>query len=159
MDVTVRNGIKEDLPFVLTLIRELAVYENAPKEVTVTLAELEKDGFESCPFYNFYVAEADNEIIGLAFFYFKYSTWKGKAIYLEDLIVTEKYRRFGVGKMLFDKVVQYCKENKAKRLEWQVLNWNQPAIDFYKKLDAVLDDEWINGELTEEQIQQFSFSK
>jgi len=159
VDISVRNGIKEDLPSVLALIKELAVYEKAPEAVTVTLEELQKDGFESNPLYNFFVAEADNEIIGLAFFYLKYSTWKGKAVYLEDLIVTEKYRRYGVGKILFDKIVQYCKENKAKRLEWQVLNWNQPAIDFYIKLDADLDDEWINGELTEEQIHHFSFNK
>jgi len=154
MEITIRKGIKSDLPRVLGLIRELATYEKAPDEVTVTIEELEKDGFGEHPVFNFFVAEKET-IIGIALYYIKYSTWKGKCIFLEDLIVTEEFRKYGIGKKLFDEVVNVTKEMKAARLEWQVLEWNEPAIKFYKKLNSNFDKEWINCKLTGEQIQNY----
>lgn len=155
MNILIRKGQKEDLPMVLELIKELAVYEKAPAEVTVTIKELDQDGFAENPLFHFFVGEVDNTIVALALYYIKYSTWKGKCIFLEDIIVTEVYRKSGIGKKLFNEVVKVAKEMKVKRLEWQVLNWNEPAIQFYKKLHANFDEEWINCKLTEEQIQEY----
>jgi len=155
MNILIRKGLKNDLPQALEMVKELAVYEKAPDEVTVTIAEMEENGFGKNPIFEFFVAELDNEIIGLALYYYKYSTWKGKCIFLEDIIVTEQNRKNGIGKKLFDEVVKVAKEQKVKRLEWQVLEWNEPAIMFYKKLNAHFDNEWINCKLTEEEIQQY----
>ncbi|MBL7885079.1 MAG: GNAT family N-acetyltransferase, partial [Bacteroidia bacterium] len=143
MNTIIRKGEKADLPQVLNLIKELAVYEKAPNEVTVTLNELEEDGFGESPIFNFFVAELEQKIIGIALYYTKYSTWKGKCIFLEDIIVTEQYRKHGIGKKLFNKVVLVAQQQKVKRLEWQVLEWNEPAINFYKKLNSHFDKEWI----------------
>ena len=143
-----RKGNKDDLVHVLGLIKELAEYENAPLEVTNSVEKMTED-FDV---FELVVAEENDEIIGIAIFFPYYSTWKGKCIYLEDIVVTEKMRGKGVGKLLFDEVVSFAKNYKAKRLMWQVLDWNKPAINFYKKLNADLDDEWINCKLTEEQI-------
>ena len=148
----IRKGTKEDYSQVLELIQELANYENAPNEVTNTIERMEEDS----DIFNLIVAEDDNTIIGIAIFFPYYSTWKGRCIYLEDIVVTENQRGKGIGKLLFDKVVSFAKEYKAKRLMWQVLDWNKPAINFYKKLNADLDDEWINCKLTEEQIIGYS---
>lgn len=150
MEVIIRNGKKEDCAKVLELVRELATYEKAPLEVTITLNELIEDGFGAEPKYRLIVAEYNHEIIGMTLFFYKYSTWKGKCIYIDDIIVTEKFRRKGVGKLLFESVIKESKKYHAKRLEWQVLEWNKPAINFYKKYNAVLDPEWVNGKLTEE---------
>ena len=103
--------------------------------------------------FDFFIAETNNTIVGLALYYFKYSTWKGKCLFLEDIIVTENQRGKGIGKLLFDKVVQVSKETKVRRMEWQVLDWNTTAIDFYKKYDTNLDGEWINCKLTDRQLQ------
>jgi len=155
MELSVRKGVKKDLPQVLELIRELAMYEKAPNEVTITLAELEQDGFGAQSVFNFFIAENKNQIIGIALYYIKYSTWKGKCIFLEDIIVTEQFRKQGIGKKLFDEVVKVAKEMKVPRLEWQVLEWNEPAINFYKKLNANFDNEWINCKLLGSQIQKY----
>lgn len=155
MEINIRPGEKKDLPQILLLIKELAAYERAPYEVTVTLTDLENDGFGKNPIYKFYVAERNNKILGMALFYIKYSTWKGKCVFLDDIIVTEKYRNTGIGIKLFDKVILESKKINAKRLEWQVLEWNEPAIKFYKKFGAVLDTEWINGKLTEKQLADY----
>jgi GNAT superfamily N-acetyltransferase len=155
MEILIRKGLKTDLQSALNLIKELADYEKAPDEVTVTVTEMERDGFGPNPVFNFFVAESDNEIIGIALYYIKYSTWKGKCIFLEDIIVTEKYRKHGIGKKLFDEVVKVAQEMKMKRLEWQVLEWNKPAIEFYKKLNANFDSEWLNCKLNEKQIQNY----
>ena len=149
--MNIRKGTKEDYSQVLELIQELANYENAPNEVTNTIERMEEDS----DIFNLIVAEDDNTIIGIAIFFPYYSTWKGRCIYLEDIVVTENQRGKGIGKLLFDKVVYFAKEYKAKRLMWQVLDWNKPAINFYKKLNADLDDEWINCKLTEEQINYY----
>lgn len=152
----IRRGTIEDLPQVLALVKELAEYERAPQEVTNTLADMERDGFGENQVFRFFVAEAASGIVGIALYYTAYSTWKGKTLYLEDLVVTEKFRRNGVGKQLFDAVAQEAKLTGAKRFAWQVLEWNEPAIAFYKKIGASLDGEWINCRMTEEQIKNYT---
>jgi len=153
--VQIRKGTIDDLPQVLTLIRELAVYERAPGEVTNTLEDMERDGFGENPIYKFFVAENEEGIVGIALYYTAYSTWKGRTLYLEDLIVTERLRRAGIGRRLFDAVAQEAKATGARRFRWQVLEWNEPAIAFYKKIGAELDGEWINCTMTAAQIQQY----
>lgn len=156
MNIAIRKGTKTDLPAVLNLVKELAIYEKAPHEVTVTLNDMERDGFGKNPIFSFFVAEKDGTIVGIALYYIKYSTWKGKCVFLEDIIVTEEYRQYGIGKKLFDEVVKVAKAMHVKRLEWQVLEWNEPAIKFYKKLNAHFDEEWINCKLTDKEIQTYS---
>ena len=155
MVTSIRKGIKSDLPQTLNLIKELARYENALEEVTVNVSVMENEGFGNHPAFNFFVAETDEKIVGMALYYTKYSTWKGKCIFLEDIIVTESFRNKGIGKLLFDAVVAVAKESKSQRLEWQVLEWNNPAIKFYQKLNANFDKEWINCKLTKEQIELY----
>jgi GNAT superfamily N-acetyltransferase len=156
MDVQIRKGTFDDLPQVYNLIKELAEFERAPQEVTNTLQDMERDGFGENPIYKFFVAETDENIVGIALYYTAYSTWKGKMLFLEDLVVTEKLRRAGIGRKLFHAVAKEAKETGAKRFKWQVLEWNEPAIAFYKKIGANLDGEWINCNMTEEQIQNYS---
>lgn len=157
--INIRNGRKEDLPQVLDLVKELALYERAPLEVTNTLEMMEEDGFGKNPVYGLFVAEATGRIAGIAVYYTKYSTWKGKCIFLEDIIVTESERGKGIGKMLFEEIIRVSRDAGVARMEWQVLEWNTPAIEFYKKFNAVLDPEWINGKLTLEQLQVYTFEK
>ena len=161
MKIHIRKAQKKDLPSILGLIKELAAYEKAPKEVKVTLKELERDGFGKKKIFDCFVADLTpspsprgrgeqipkNKIVGIALYYIKYSTWKGKCIYLDDIIVTQSMRREGIGKKLFDEVVAVAKKMKVRKLEWQVLNWNKPAIGFYKKYSTVFDNEWINCKL------------
>ena len=155
MNVLIRKGYKSDLPMVLDLIKELALYEKSAEEVILTLGDLERDGFGEHPVFNFFVAENNKEIIGLALYYIKYSTWKGKCVFLEDIIVTEQFRNQGVGKKLFDEVVEAAKKMNVQRLEWQVLDWNKPAIKFYEKLNSLFDTNWINCKITKEQIKNY----
>lgn len=155
MDITYRKANKNDVTSILKLIKELAEYEKAPLEVTNTEEDMLRDGFGENPIFEAFLAEKNNEIIGLALFFISYSTWKGKCVYLEDIIVTESMRGLGIGQKLFDIVVAQAKKHNAKRLQWQVLNWNNPAINFYEKIGADLDDEWINCKLTEQQILKY----
>ncbi|MBD3636162.1 MAG: GNAT family N-acetyltransferase [Crocinitomicaceae bacterium] len=145
--VSIRQAKAKDMPEVLELIRELAIYEHAEDQVTNSVDQLVEDGFGSHPKFECVVAEINNHVIGFALFYTSYSTWKGTCLYLEDLLVTEKMRRKGIGKMLFDAVLDIAKSRGAKRFEWQVLDWNEPTINFYKKYNADLDPEWINGKI------------
>lgn len=153
MSIVIREGKKEDVPALLHLIKELAVYEKAPNEVEVTEQELLKDGFGEHPIYHLIVAEKGSEVIGIALYYYKYSTWKGRCLYLEDFVVAENHRKKGVGTRLFKAVRAVAKREKVKRMEWQVLEWNEPAIEFYKKEAADLDAEWLNGRLVYDQLQ------
>ena len=155
MKVLVRKGIKKDIPAVLGLIKELALFEKAPQEVTNTEADMERDGFGENPVFRMLVAESENLVIGIAIYFIKYSTWKGKGVYLDDIVVGEAFRGQGVGVKLFDAVIEDCKLIGAKQLHWQVLDWNETAINFYKKYDACFDDEWINCKLTEQKIINF----
>ncbi|MBA3899644.1 MAG: GNAT family N-acetyltransferase [Bacteroidetes bacterium] len=151
---SIRSGTQSDLPSVLNLIKELAEYEKAPHEVTNTLQLMEEDAFGEKPAFDFFVAEVDGKVVGMAIYYIKYSTWKGKCVFLEDLIITEKMRCKGIGEKLFFAVAGVAKKMKVQRMEWQVLDWNEPAINFYKKHQANLDSEWINGKLVFEQLQK-----
>lgn len=133
------------MPSVLELIRELAVFEKAPNAVTNTLEMMERDGFGDKPIYGLFVAEnADNEIVGISLYYTRYSTWKGPCMYLEDLIVTESERGNGYGKALFDATYEEAQKLGMPYMMWQVLDWNQPAIDFYETYGATFDGEWVN---------------
>ena len=145
MSIVIRKAVKEDCPRLLELITELAVYEKAPQEVTVTLNHFEESGFGENPVWWALAAEAEAKVEGFALYYIRYSTWKGQRMYLEDIIVTEKMRGKGLGKLLFDALIMEAKEKNFSGITWQVLNWNEPAINFYKKYySANLDPEWIN---------------
>jgi GNAT superfamily N-acetyltransferase len=150
----IRRGKIEDLADALNLIKELALYEKAPQEVTVTLPEMHQWGFGEDKIFDFFVAEVENKIVGLALYYYKYSTWKGKSLFLEDIIVTENYRGRGIGKKLFEVIADEAKRTGSRRMEWQVLDWNTPAIKFYEKYDAYFDSEWINCKLSDEQLKK-----
>jgi GNAT superfamily N-acetyltransferase len=152
--MNIRIGEKKDLPQVLELVKELATYEKAPHEVINTVALMERDGFGTNPIYGLFVAENENGIVGISLYYWRYSTWKGKRLYLEDIIVTEKERGSGIGKLLFDRTMQKALEENCSGMMWQVLEWNEPAINFYKKYGAKLDDEWTNCTLEAEQIRR-----
>ena len=159
MKITIRKGVKKDLPCVLKLIKELADYENALNEVTITLKELEKDGFGSNPLYWFLVAEKRNKIIGLSFYFIRYSTWKGKFLFLEDFVIEKQYRNQGVGSALFEETINICKQLKLNGMIWQVLDWNKSAINFYKKYNADINNKWLNGKLTIKQIDKITKQK
>lgn len=153
---TIRAGKIEDLPRVLELVRELAVYEKAPEQVTNTVKMMEEDGFGPNSVFGFFVAFKDStgEIIGISIYYYRYSTWKGRRLYLEDIVVTEKERGKGAGKMLFDRTMLKCLEDGCTGMMWQVLDWNTPAINFYKKYGADLDEGWINCNLQADEIKE-----
>ena len=142
--MTIRRANKEDCPRLLQLIHELAVYENAPDEVTVTLKHFEQTGFGQNPVWWAFVAEENGLVTGFALYYIRYSTWKGQRMYLEDILVTEASRGKGLGKLLMDRLIEEAKEKKLNAIVWQVLEWNEPAINFYKKYNASFDAEWIN---------------
>jgi GNAT superfamily N-acetyltransferase len=153
-NVVVRVGLKADLPRVLELVRELAEFERAPLEVTNTVAKMEEDGFGEHPLYGFFVAENEESILGLSLYYYRYSTWKGKRLYLEDIIVTEKERGNGIGKLLFDRTLKKTVEDGCSGMTWQALDWNEPALNFYRKYGARLDDEWVTCTLERDQIEK-----
>ncbi len=155
MNINIREAKREDCPRLLELIRELAVYEKAPDEVTVSIDEFEDAGFGTNPVWKAYVAEDEGIIHGFGLYYIRYSTWKGCRLYLEDLLVTEKMRGFGIGKLIFDRLIQETVEKGFNGMSWQVLDWNEPAINFYKKYNAALDGGWLNVSLSKEQLANF----
>lgn len=155
MNAVIRKGTKADLPGVLRLIKELALFEKAPEAVTNTVTDMESDAFGTIPVFGFHVAELNNELVGAAIYFVKYSTWKGKGLFLDDLIVSEPYRGKGIGKKLFDSFMEEAKQIGAKQVHWQVLDWNTPAIDFYKKLGASIDAEWLDCKMTEKQVDRY----
>ena len=140
----IRPGKKSDIPQVFQLIKELAEYEKALDKVSNTVEKLEEDGFGPNPVYELFVAEIENNIVGIALTYYRFSTWRGKVMYLEDLIVREQMRRKGIGKKLFDMVLDHAKVTSCVGLSLQVLDWNDLGINFYKKYNMEFDDEWIN---------------
>lgn len=155
MEIQIRPGTIEDLPTVLSLIKELAVYEQAPQEVEVTLEELERDFTRPVPAFEFFAALADGKMIGMALYFYKYSTWKGRCIYLDDIIVNQAYRGKGVGTKLFESLIGKAREMNVRKLEWMVLDWNETAINFYQKFPSVFDHEWISCRLTGIEIDRF----
>ena len=152
----IRKATKADAPQLLSLIKELAVFEKEPDAVEVTVEELQEDGFGENPLFNCFVAEMDSEIVGMALFYFRYSTWKGKTVHLEDLIVKNSYRKKGIGKALYEKVLHFAAAEGVKRTEWVVLNWNKNAIDFYEKSGAQVLKDWYLVQMDDNRICNFA---
>lgn len=148
----IRIATKQDLPNVYGLIKELAEYENATHEPTVSLEEFIEDGTGVHPRYRVIIAEKDNDILGIALYYLGYSTWKGNMMYLDDLVVKEAHRRSGIGKILFQALIAAAREHGVNQLRWHVLNWNEPAIAFYRQIDASLDNEWITCKLEKDKL-------
>ena len=145
MPVIIRRAVKEDCARMMELIHELAVYEREPDAVTVTFDHFVESGFGENPVWYAYVAEADGKVEGFALWYIRYSTWKGQRLYLEDFLVSEKMRGKGIGKLLFDKLLEEAQSKQYSGMAWQVLDWNEPAINFYKKYpDAKIDGGWLN---------------
>lgn len=151
----IRKGQKQDMPAVLELIRELAIFEKEPDAVVVTVADLERDGFGERPLFYTFVAEVDAKIVGMALYYYRYSTWKGRTIHLEDLIVNEKMRGTGVGLALYKEIIAQGKRDNVRRIEWNVLDWNTPAIDFYEKSGARILTDWRVVNMDESGIENF----
>lgn len=147
MSIRIRSAQRKDCPAMMELIRELAVFEKAPHAVTVSMDEFVDAGFGKTPVWEAFVAELEGTIVGISLYYIRYSTWKGRRLYLEDLIVQEAYRGKGIGKLLLDKTIEHAKEKKYSGMMWQVLDWNTNAISFYEKYEANFDGEWINVNL------------
>lgn len=146
MSITIRKAVKEDCTRMMELIHELAVYEKEPDAVTVTFEHFVESGFGPNPVWFAWVAEENGQVEGFALCYIRYSTWKGQRLYLEDFLVSEKMRGRGIGKLLFDRLIEECKTKKYSGLVWQVLDWNEPAINFYKKYPGVnISSGWLNG--------------
>jgi GNAT superfamily N-acetyltransferase len=151
-DLIIRTAVREDCPRLLELVKELAIYEKAPDEVTVSLEHFEDSGFGEKPVWWAFVATVPDPgdgperiIAGFALYYIRYSTWKGQTMYLEDILVTESMRGQGIGQQLFNRLMEEAREKGFKRVTWQVLDWNEPAINFYRRQGAKLDPEWLNA--------------
>ncbi len=153
--MNIRKGKIEDMPAVLGLIKELATFEKEPNAVVVTVADLERDGFGESPLFHTFIAEENEEIVGMALYYYRYSTWKGKTIHLEDLIVKEEKRGAGLGFKLYTEVIAQGKCDGVRRIEWNVLDWNAPAIEFYEKSGAKVFKDWLVAQMDEKGIDAF----
>lgn len=147
MSLEIRKGNAADVPEIMRLVRELAVYEKAEKEVSNTNERMLTEGFGEFPVFGVFMGEVNGEVVGMALFYYRYSTWKGTRIYLEDLIISEKFRGKGYGKLLFEAVIAEGKKTNCSGMMWQVLDWNQPAIDFYQTYNTRFDEGWLNCHL------------
>jgi GNAT superfamily N-acetyltransferase len=155
MDYKIREARKEDLPQVLELIKELAAFEKEPNAVEVDVNQLEEAGFGPDALFTCFVAEVDNKIEGMALVYFRFSTWKGRTLHLEDLVVRQKMRGTGLGSALYKQVIKYALEQGVKRAEWVVLDWNKPAIDFYERSGATVFDNWNTVQMDESAMKSF----
>ena len=144
MSIVIRDAVRGDVPAMFELIKELALYEKAPEQVTNTVEQMYIDGFGENPIFGTIVSEVDGEIVGMALYYHRYSTWKGKRLYLEDLIVSETMRGRGLGEKLLNAIIEKARQTACTGLMWQVLDWNEPAINFYKKFGARFDEGWVN---------------
>ena len=148
MEIKIRKAVRKDCVRMMELIQELATYEKAPDEVTVSLSHFEESGFGANPVWWAFVAEVSGVVVGMALYYVRYSTWKGQRMYLEDILVTEEMRGKKIGGLLFDALIEEAKEKKFMGMNWQVLDWNEPAINFYKKYNASFDPEWLNSSIS-----------
>ena len=157
--MNIRVGKKEDMAAVLRLIQELAEFEKEPDAVLVTEEDLIRDGFGKQPLFHVFVAEINLEIVGIAFYYYRYSTWKGKIIHLEDLVVKNEMRGKGVGYALYSEIIRQAQKDQVKRIDWNVLDWNTPAIDFYEKTGAKVLKEWHVAQMDESGIDDFIKNK
>ena len=153
--MNIRKGTSQDMKAVLGLIQELAEFEKEPDAVLITVDDLIRDGFESNPLFHVFVAEVESEIVGIALYYYRYSTWKGKTIHLEDLVVKDKMRGTGVGYALYSEIIKQGKKDNVRRIEWNVLDWNTPAVEFYKKSGAKILDDWAVVQMDENGIDNF----
>ena len=153
--MTIREARKEDCPRLLELVNELADFERAPQEVTVTLREFEDAGFGEKPVWKAFVAEEGGKIAGFALYYVRFSTWKGCRLYLEDFLVTQDMRGRGIGTLLFETIIREAQEKGFNGITWQVLDWNEPAIQFYRKYQSVVEPGWLNASLSKEQVLAF----
>ena len=153
--MSIRKAQPNDMPQVLELIQELAVFEKEPDAVVITAADLVRDGFCENPLFHCFVAEIDQKIVGIALYYYRYSTWKGKTLHLEDLIVKESHRGTGIGFELYSEIIRQGQRDQVRRIEWAVLDWNTPAIDFYKKTGAKVLTEWCVAQMDEDAIRGF----
>jgi GNAT superfamily N-acetyltransferase len=148
MDITIRKAVKEDCTAMMKLVHELAEYENMPQEVSIDFAHFVESGFGPNPVWWAFVSEVDKTIVGFALYYIRFSTWKGQRMYVEDLLVTEPMRGKGIGRLLFNHLIEDAHDKKLNGITWQVLDWNEPAINFYRKLGGVeFDGGWLNGVL------------
>ena len=157
--MTIRKGNPEDMEAVLGLIQELAAFEKEPDAVLITVDDLTRDGFGEVPLFQVFVAEVDSEIVGIALYYYRYSTWKGKTIHLEDLVVKDKMRGTGIGYALYSEIIKQGKKDKVRRIEWNVLDWNTPAIEFYEKSGAKVLGDWRVAQMSEDAINYFVDNK
>ena len=153
--MNIRKGTIKDMSAVLELIKELATFEKEPNAVVVNVTDLERDGFGESPLFYTFIAEQNNEIVGMALYYYRYSTWKGRTIHLEDLIVKEKMRGSGLGFELYSAVIAQGKNDGVRRIEWNVLDWNTPAIEFYEKSGAKVLKDWLVAQMDENGINAF----
>ena len=154
-NMKIRKGTPQDMPDVLALINELAVFEKEPDAVVISTEDLVRDGFSENPLFHTFVAEVNEEIIGVALYYYRFSTWKGKTIHLEDLIVKENNRGTGAGFALYSDIIKQGKKDNVRRIEWNVLDWNKPAIDFYEKSGAKVLSDWRVVHMDENGIEAF----
>ncbi len=159
MEYTIRKSRKEDLPQILELIKELAVFEEEPDAVEVDVNQLEKEGFGENPLFTCFVAEVEGKIEGMALVYFRFSTWKGRTVHLEDLIVRKEKRGTGLGSALYKKVISYALEQGVKRTEWVVLDWNTPAVEFYQRSGATVFKNWNTVQMDEKAMRKFIQAK
>lgn len=153
--MNIRKGNVSDMPFVLQLIKELAEFEREPEAVEISVADLERDGFGENPLFHTFVAEINSEIVGIALYYYRFSTWKGKTIHLEDLVVTDKMRGTGVGFALYSEIIAQGFRDGVRRIEWNVLDWNSTAIAFYKKTGARILKDWLVAQMDQKAIAAF----
>ncbi len=153
--MNIRKGNPEDMESVLGLIQELAIFEKEPDAVVITVDDLVSDGFGEKPLFQVFVAEVENEIVGIALYYYRYSTWKGKTIHLEDLIVKDKMRGTGLGSALYAEIMKQGKRDNVRRIEWNVLDWNTPAVNFYKNSGARILEDWQVVQMDEAGINSF----
>nr|WP_315166164.1 GNAT family N-acetyltransferase [uncultured Flavobacterium sp.] len=157
--MNIRKGNPEDMKAVLGLIQELAEFEKEPNAVLITVDDLIRDGFSENPLFHVFVAELDSEIVGIALYYYRYSTWKGKTIHLEDLVVKEKMRGTGLGYALYSEIIKQGQKDNVRRIEWNVLDWNTPAVQFYEKSGAKVLDDWRVVQMDQEAINYFVDNK
>ena len=151
----IRKAVKSDAESILFLIRELAIFEKEPEAVVVTKAQIEKDGFGDSPLFECFIAEVADQVVGMALYYPRYSTWKGPTFHLEDLIVTEPMKGKGIGTQLYNAFLEHAHESGVKRVEWAVLDWNIPAIKFYEKSGAIILDDWRSVQMDKKSIDNY----
>ena len=155
MNFTLRLAEKKDMKSVLNLITELAVFEKEPDAVDITVDDLIRDGFSNPPKFKVYIAEQENTIIGIALFYERFSTWKGRTLHLEDLIVTKSKQKIGAGKALYTAVLKYAYDHNFNRVAWEVIDWNSNAINFYKSTGATYLNNWSVVQMNKENLEKF----